>query len=418
MPRPPLPIGTHGAVNTRALVDGTWYPKQKIPDGAKPTQWSASTRFRDTDGSTNPVKRGGASETKAKTALEKACAERSGSKPKLPPHTKFKDVAALWIAKQQTAQKGTTYDTKRRWLTGVVLPALGELRVRECTTTVLQDFFDDLATDDRPGTGEPLSAGSRRGIRAVVSGVLQYAVARTDLLATNPVRELESIKGGPRKKPRAFDQKQAAEFFAKVDADKWARRGQLSQLLRFMFYTGVRAGEVLAIRWQELNLTSAPVVVSDPVAGDLEVPPHSVWISGNIVRVTGQGLLRHEGKTDASQGIVGLPSTLVMMLLVQRPPSAGDHEPVFPSTTGGWRDPNTLQASIRKLCDRIGVEGFTSHVARKTYATALDRAGQSAGQITAALRKTDVDNTQEVYVALRASNPEAAGLIDSFYRQG
>ena len=416
MARPSIPIGTHGAVNTRAFVDGTWYAKSEIPDGAKPTKWSASTRFGDADGTVNPVKRQGTSETKAKTNLEKACAERIGSRAtRLAADSRFHEIAALWIERIRIQEKGTTYDTYRKWLTHRVIPAFGNVRIRLITVARLQDYFDLIATEPLPATGKPLSANSRRVIRTVISGVLQYAIRR-ELLKTNPVRDMERIRSSSRKKPRAYDRGQAAAFFAKVDADKVARRGQLDQLLRFAFNSGCRLGEVLALRWQELNLTENPVKVSDPIAGDMEIPPHSAWVSGNIVRVAGKGLLRHEGKTDGSQRIVGLPPALVTMLLVQRPVGADDYEPVFPSTIGGWREPSTVGLSIQRLCARIGVEGFTSHVARKTYATALDSAGQSARQIANALGKTSVSDTQDVYLGRDIVNMDAAALLDDFFR--
>lgn len=416
MARQPLPVGTHGSVSIRAFIDGKWYPKAEIPDGVKPAKWEATTRYCDTDGSVNPVKRTGASETKAKTALEQACKERVGpGKTKLPPSSRFKTVAALWIDRVRVTEKGTTYDTHRRWLDGVVLPALGELRIRQCTPVRLQSFFDELAADPRDSTGKPYSANSRRGIRQVVSGVLQYAVVRGGILAANPVRQLERIKGGARSKPRAYDRKQASDFFTKIDADKIAQRYQLNQLLRFMFFTGARLGEALAVRWQELNLTDQPVKVIDPVAGEMVVPPYSVWISGNIVRVTGKGLLRHEGKTFSSQGIVGLPQAMVMTLLVMRPTGAGEREPVFPTGTGNWRCPNNLQASIRRLCARVEVDDFTSHIGRKTYGTALDSAGQTARQVSDGLRKASVTDTQNTYMGRGMANPAAAAAIGDFF---
>lgn len=415
MPRRPTPTGTHGAVNTRALVDGTWYPKEKVPAGVKPTLWSASTRFADADGVNRPVKRHGASETKAKAALETACAERIGSNASaLAPDTRFHEIAALWLKRVKVNEKGTTYDTYRRWLNGRIVPALGEVRLRELDVARLQDYFDLLAATRLP-TGQPLSANSRRQVKNVIRLVLAYAVRRK-ILKTNPMNDLEKIKGGTRKKPRAYDKAQAADFLARVDSDKLAVRGQLNCLVRFMFNTGCRLGEAIAVRWQELNLTDEMVKVWDPVAGEMEIPPHSAWISGNIVRVTGEGLLRHEGKTFDSQGIVGLPPSVEMMLIVMRPINATDREPVFPNKHGGWRDPNNLQTSIKRLCARIEVEDFTTHLARKTYGTALDSARQSGRQIADALRKASVKDTQETYMGRGLVNKEAAAIVDDFFR--
>jgi len=419
MPREPLPIGGRGKVTTKET---------------QPGKWVALCRFRDLDGRTRPVERSGPTARKAEAKLEQALRERVTPPPRKDPSSRsalaeapvpitlttssrFKHAAAIWIDRVQRRRVGSTYDTHRRWLEARVLPEFGELLITEMTVGRLEDFFDRLATEPSDTTGRPLSANSRRAIRKVIAGALQVAV-RYGVLQVNPTSQMESIEDDRegKKRPRAYDAARALEFFAAIDLDPIAARTKLNVLIKALFFTGARIGEALALRWRDVNLGDEPVHVSDPVAGDQTIPPRTVWINGNIVRVTGKGLVRHSGKTDGSIGLVELAPAMVSLLAMIKPPAADPLAPVFPAGPGGWRDPNTTGTAIRRLRQRVGFPDFTSHIGRKTNGTALDAAGQSARQIADALRKASVRDVQETYMGRGLANPAAAPLIDRFYR--
>ncbi|MCU1679494.1 MAG: integrase family protein [Amycolatopsis sp.] len=152
---------------------------------------------------------------------------------------------------------------------------------------------------------------------------------------------------------------QAAEFQDKVDVDLDAARDDLPVLIRLLFGTGARIGEVLGLCWRDVNLTDHPTEID----GQL-LPPSSVWINGNIVNVPGIGTLRHPGKTPAANRLLGLPHTHRDLLLTHRPADAAPDDPIFrpptkPAST--FRHPDELHHAIRRLRDRIGYPHFTTH---------------------------------------------------------
>lgn len=431
----PLDIGSRGKTNLKELAPG---------------KWKASCRFRDLDGRTRPVERTGPTSRRAEAALEKALRERVAPPPPKPAATaastpaapadsdiarlcglpevpttlttssRVKHAAAIWLDRTRRKRVGTTYDTHRRWCTARVLPEFGELLITEMTVPRLEGYFDRLAEEPSATTGRPLSANSRRGIRKVVSGILQTAV-RYGVLTINPVDQMDEIEeahGTQKKRPRAYDAETTGRFFAAIDTDPFATRSSLNVLIKMLFFTGCRIGEVLALRWQEINLTDQPVRVSDPASGEQTIPPCAAWINGNIVPIAGRGLVRHDGKTADSIGVVGLSPSMVSLLALIRPPNARPLDPVFPSGNGRWRDPNNTQTAIRRLRKRIGPEfsDFTSHFGRRTKATALDGAGMTARQIADELRKASVTDVQHSYMGRGLANPAAAGLIEDFYR--
>ena len=169
MARPPLPLGHHGSI-TAVRQDG---------------QWVARCRVRDLDGVTRKVERWGSSRTAAQRALQDELRQRRGERTEiLRPDSRFRDAAAIWMAKITERRKDSTAETYRHWLNGLVLPQLGGLQLCECGVANIDAFFSRLEQarrtiehDDGITTENVrYAANTRRTIRAIVAGVLQQAV--------------------------------------------------------------------------------------------------------------------------------------------------------------------------------------------------------------------------------------------------
>ena len=109
-------------------------------------------------------------------------------------------MAEAWFARivaavEQGRRSPGTAERYRWHLDRIVLPGLGELRVREVSVSRVDAFL--AAVRDNTGTATALAC------RSVVSGVLGVAV-RHGALTTNPTREAERIEVGPRRAPRAL----------------------------------------------------------------------------------------------------------------------------------------------------------------------------------------------------------------------
>lgn len=168
-----------------------------------------------------------------------------------------------------------------------------------------------------------------------------------------------------------------------------------------MIGTGVRIGEALAVEWADVDL--------DACTAD---------ISHTLFRLTGVGLVR-KTTTEKATGdrLLRLPRFVVETLRLRNPDGAATG-PVFPDSLGGWRDPSNTRRALR---DARGSEGFawvTSHVFRKTCATALDESGQSSRAVADQLGHAQVSMTQNHYMGRRVVNPAAADALDAWHERG
>jgi integrase len=409
MARPAHPIGTHGVINVRAVIDGVPRSLADVPEGVTPTRYRASTRYRDADGKTRPVTRDAATPTKAKAALRQACLQRGRSHATyLAGNVRFAEMSERYLAKVKAKRAATTYDVYESYLRTIVVPALGNLLLHEVDVACCQDFMDALERRKMP-------ANTRRTVRTVLRGVLQLAV-REKVFVHNPARELEVIEGDT-EPPVAFTAVELRDFLAKLAEDEVAQRTNLGDIVRTLFATGCRIGEVLALRWCDINLTDEPVWGEAAKWGRREIPPHTLWVNGTIVPVKGVGVRRHPGKTKTANRMIGVVGMLDVQLSVRRPPGASDLEPVFLSGTGGWMHPTTVQKSVRRLRDRLGYPDFTTHWGRKTVATFLNTMKLTALEVADLLGHADPSMTQRVYMGRGHVSPDVKAALDRLHQQ-
>ena len=407
MARQPLAVGTHGTI--------TWKHHPEKLTGAK---HQAYCTFRDLDGRNRKVERWGESKSKAIAALAEATRDRrpATAATALNPRSRFSEAAERWLPRIERQRAIRTVQAYKWVLSCHVLPALGELRLIECTAGRLDDYMDELEA-------RGFAADTRRNIKTVISGVLQLAV-RDKALSANPAREMSRIEGTKRK-VRALTREERAEFLARIDDLRCAHhvekaserscrmcaglRRDMPDLVRWMLGTGCRIGETLGVRWCDLDLVGTDVVV----AGQLR-RVCTAMVGPTVVRAPGRGLVRQaDGKTAASIRTIALPDHLVELLRSRRPRDAPDDFPVFPSASYTWWEPANCQKALRRARDQAGFGWVTSHIFRKTAVTILDEAGLSARVIADQVGHSRPSLTQDVYMHRGATSPAAASALDA-----
>ncbi|MBB5790762.1 site-specific integrase [Jiangella mangrovi] len=387
MGRAPLPIGTWGKIRT--YVD-------KVDDKGKPIRHRAVTQFRDFNGRTRQVEAHGKTATAAANALREKLQRRvsTGKAGELTGMHRFSAAADLWMARfkgmvedgRRSAGSLDTYERQMRH----VLPALGEVRLGEVKTPLVDKVIAAIKTD----AGAPTA----KTCRSIISSVMGLVV-RHGVIDINPVREVDRIEAPPKKPPRALTEAEQVTWLSALRADPQAVRKDLPDLTLFMLGTGVRIGESLAVLWEQIDLQSEEVAITH-----------------TVIRVRGQGLIRKTTKSAAGVRTLALPPTLVFMLRRRFVPGTQLERPVFPDSIRGLRDPSNVRRDIRHARGEDALAWLTSHAFRKTTATVLDAAGHSARQVADQLGQARVSITQDHYLARRVRNPHAAEVIDQALR--
>ena len=386
MGRPPLPIGTWGLIRTYPIGD------------AKRKGFRAVAKYRDFDGVTRTVQASGRSATQASQNLRRVLQDRSqaGRQGELTGMSRFADAADLWLGRvRELVEEGrrspATVDTYERQLRNHILPAMGEVRLGEATTPLVDKVVGSIKRRISPATA--------KSCRSVISGVMGFAV-RQGAIASNPVREVERIEAKPKREPRALTVEERVRLLAQLQSDEAAVRRDLPDLVFFMLCTGCRIGEALATVWSDVDLDAG-----------------TVQITSTLVRIRGEGLLRKGTKTTNAERTLPLPPSAVAMLRRRFMSGARLDQPLFPDVLGGFRDPANVRREIREARgDDEALAWITSHTFRRTAATILDEASLTGRLIADQLGHARPSMTQDVYMGRRAIDSRTAQALESALR--
>jgi len=279
---------------------------------------------------------------------------------------------------------------------GAVKPRMADIRVGEANPGLLDDILRGIRRDH--------GATRERHTKVALNSVFTDAVLAGAVTA-NPVRELgtrrkrkadKRVKGAP---ALAADQLQA--LLKGVEESEVCASKDLRDPVIVLAGTGMRHGELLALRPEDIDLDAGRVSVA-----------------GSVVRIKGQGLVRQDWTKGGDVRSVKLPQFAVdalrrRMESRQGPNTAGV---IFPSSTGTLRDPDNFGKQWAQVRDDLGLPDVTSHSFRKTVATLLDDAGLSARIAADQLGHSRPSMTQDVYMGRGLEHPEVAAALDKAVR--
>lgn len=311
---------------------GTW----QLDSG----RWVANTRLRLWNGQTVQVRARGYSKSAATNALKQKCADRLGTEDTETLRTNSPVAALLdaWIETKDNLRPQSR-DRYQNAIDNHLRPDLGSMRINEVTPAFLDRYL------------QAKTAGIAHNINTVLNGAFKMAT-RYGLVAANPMDAVRAVEQ-PAKEVRALDKTEIQPF-----RDQIAKSGDqtLIDVTDLCLATGLRAGEALALRWEDV---------------DLEGVPATITVNGTVVYAKGQGNRRQEtAKTSTSVRTIQLPPVARAMIERRAEQYAEHLDMVFPSETGTYIWQGTFNARLRKARGK-DYAWVTVHSLRKTLASLI-----------------------------------------------
>src|SRR2546427_6814859 len=145
-----------------------------------------------------------------------------------------------WLAHARGRVRATTYTGYEYLIRVHAVPALGEVRLSELSPLHIQHLYSSLLSPERH-----LSAGTVLNLHLVLTQALGQAV-RWGLCASNPAKGAQPPR--PRRpEPIVIDQAMARRIVGALSGSPVALPGMVA------ISTGMRRGEILALRWADLH---------------------------------------------------------------------------------------------------------------------------------------------------------------------
>jgi integrase len=291
----------------------------------------------------------------------------------------FEQATAEWLryAEQDRDVKPSTLGDYRN-MVRVLNRSLGHLRLEDITVDTLERWRDGYVKERSPSNRTLLK------YTIALGGVFKRAM-RVHGLPNNPASLMER----PRlRRTKEITVLSAAEVRLLTTAA--ATREDATIFLTAAF-TGLRMGELLALRWRDIDFAREAIHVRASFAKDLESTPKS-GSARTVPMVTdvAQALDNH-GKREHFTG----PGDLV-----------------FTGSLGGHLDSNRLRKRYAAALTAAGLPAMRFHELRHTFGTlAIQRA--SILQVQNWLGHADIKTTQ-VYLRYRSQAEDAALLSEVF----
>lgn len=286
------------------------------------------------------------------------------------------EYARRWLAVVGATRKPSTTRRYEQIVRCHLLPRLGHLRLADVSRSVCRDALVDILESG----GAPATV---RAVLAVLQALLSAAALDDELIPGNPAlglgRRLRLVKARIERQDeiRALTMAELRTF---LDSG-WEVAGHLAPIFETYGRAGLRLGEALALRWEDVAENSIRVSrtysdreISSPKSGvgrTVEIGDNLAKTLNNVPRVS---------------------------------------EWCFPSLrTGRLWDPTYIERVCRKIGDEVGLQRVHPHTLRHTYASLLLAQGEPPEWVSRQLGHSRLDLTIVVYGRwIQARNP--AGL--------
>lgn len=268
-------------------------------------------------------------------------------------------VRESWLPMTQTRVKPSTYDSYRSNMDTHVLPALGNRPLQQLTPPMLNALYADLLARGN-GRG-PLAPKTVRYIYTIIHKALADAVDAGIL----PANIAERWK--PPRPNRAGTNQikcwEAAELAAFLRAVEGTR---LEAAWRLAAMTGMRRGEVLGLRWSDVDLNRSRLAVRNAIVSVayavLESSPKSHQARVIDIDPTTTAMLRrHRGRQRQAREEFG--------------DDYDDHGLVVCAEDGRPIHPQSFSQAFGRVLEQAGLRRIRLHDLRHTHATIAVKAG-------------------------------------------
>ena len=245
-----------------------------------------------------------------------------------------------------------------------VLPVLGSNRLCDVSHPVIQQFLLDRK---RKG----YSSSTVHGIRTTLAKVLQVAVEH-GYLETNPARAIQIGEREPKRERKVLSPVQVQVLLSSLAEP--CRAVVLTAVL-----TGMRIGEILALRWKRLDFLRATIEVAESFSNGRFGTP----------------------KTKSSRRIIPMSAALREDVAAHKLKCkwTRPEDSVFSTQKGTPLSPKNLYNRVlAPTCDRVGLPRISWHSFRHINATLLGEVGESVKTAQSLLCHSDLETTLNTYM--------------------
>lgn len=308
-----------------------------------------------------------------------------------------------WLRSKKIGIKESTYIRYRNVIENHINPELGKYPINKIGTPLIERFVSEKLTRGRLDGNGGLSPKTMSDILTVIKESFKYAqaagvitICRFDgIILKKATQEMRVLS--------VFEQQQLLSVLLN-NFDRY----KLGVFL--CLYTGIRIGELCALRWKDISLIEKTVTIEHTMQRLQCDDPNALYKTRIIVT---------EPKSSASLRTIPLPDFVIEAII---PFAASPNAYVLSGECKTIVEPRTMQNRFKGYLEEGNISDANFHSLRHTFATRCIEAGFDVKTLSEILGHSSVKITLDKYVhssmELKRSNMEklmaATSMIDSY----
>jgi integrase len=321
----------------------------------------------------------------AERARTEALSQRDQGVDLAPSKTTLAEFLERWLADviQHKARKSTVVGY-RGIVRSQIVPAIGHIRLADLRPLHIQAAYSRWLEPGHRADGHSgvLSKRTVLHYHTLLKAALDQAV-KWQLIPRNPCNSVDS----PRPERTEMGALDEVETRRLLDA---ASDEPLNALFYLAVTTGARLGELLALHWEDIDMTQRRLTIA--------------W---TVRRFAGEGYVFGRPKTHRSRRSVALDVETVRVLQEHRRrqlqdrllvgPAYGDKGLVFATALGHVLADSTVRTTFNRVLRKAGLRRIRIHDLRHTAATLMLKAGISPKLVSDRLGHSNIAITLDTY---------------------
>ena len=311
-----------------------------------------------------------------KRKLEEARREPKKKESPEPGAKSLADIGQRWLSEATATLKISSVNKYEDLFRCYIMPEFGESDLSEITNQRLISFANGLLVSGG-AKKQGLTLATVTEILSAMNSIRIYAMKHNYVVGFST--ECVSLKK-EQKDIRVFSLEEEEKLL-----DYLQEHMSLSELgILLCLYTGIRIGELCAMKWDDISLMERKMSVSKTM--------QRIRVSKEGVGKTEVKIL--EPKSSCSVRIIPLPDTLMGLLEKFYVPGAF----LLTGAHSQFIEPRTMENRFRKILASCGIQKANFHTTRHTFATRCIEAGFDVKSLSEILGHASVAITMNRYV--------------------
>lgn len=342
--------------------------------------WFVSFYFTDWSGKRKKKKKEGFSTKKEALAFERNFLEQTAGQCNI----RFNNLVKFYLEDCKYRLRATTYNTKATVIKKYLLPDFAEFPINEVTAMHIRKWQAKMMKQYSDKTNQYLHY-----INTQLSCIFNFAIKYYNL-AKNPVKQCDTIGDTKSKKVLFWTLKDFYKFTKSLE-----RKSSLHTMFNILFWTGIRRGELLALRRVDFNFKEK-----------------TLSIHRSKVFINSKGYIS-KPKTENSNRVISIPDFLAIMVKEYIQKHKITHKQLLFEV-----HPLSLARSLKAYCQKLNLKPIRLHDFRHSHASLLIEQGVSPLIIAERLGHKDINTTLRIYAHLYPNKQKyLAKSLNDLYEQ-